>query len=373
MITRRRLTALACAAPALLHGSARAARPLRVAFVNPGRLDEAFWIMAEQTMVAAARNLSIQLEVLRADRDRLRMRELGLSVAARADRPDALVIVNEEESALEVVLAAGQSGLPTLLLVNDLEGKDAEQVGPPRTRVPTYLGSVAPDNVAAGHLLAEVTLAAARHLGADATSHPLHLLAIAGDQITPSSLNRVKGLEAVLREAPDVALDRMLFANWSGGTAKTLAARYVEWAQRSGLQPAAVWAASDAMALGAASAFAEAGLDPGRKVVFGGVNWSREGVKAVADGRMAATVGGHFLCGAWAMVMLRDHFDGPGFEQRGDARVRVPLSAITAASAPRYLDALGDGNWDRIDFQRLRRAPGGEYDFSLGAVLAAVS
>ncbi len=183
----------------------------------------------------------------------------------------------------------------------------------------------------------------------------------------------MEGLQAALRVASDVALDRTLVANWSEDTAKTLAARYVEWAQRSGWQAAAVWAASDAMALGAAAAFAEAGLDPGRKVVFGGVNWSREGVRAVADGRMSVTVGGHFLCGAWAMVMLRDHFDGPGFEQRGDARVRVPLSAITAASAPRYLEVLGDGNWDRIDFRRFRRTPGGEYDFSLGAVLAAVT
>lgn len=374
MITRRRLAALACAAPALLRGAARAARPLRVAFVNPGRLDEAFWIMAEQTMAAAARALSIELEVLRADRNRHRMRELGLAVAARTDPPDAVVIANEEQSAREVVLAAGRRGLPTFLVVTDLAGAEAEEVGAPRTRVPSYLGSVTPDNVAAGRRLAEATLAAARRLGAEAAPRPLHLLAIAGDQITPSSLDRVEGLQAALRTAPDATLDRALFANWSGAEAKTLAGRYLDWARRSGRRPAAVWAASDAMALGAMAAFAEAGLEPGREAAFGGVNWSRDGVEAVADGRMAVTVGGHFLCGAWAMVMLRDHFDGRGFDQRGSARVRVPLSPIDAASAPRYLEALGTGDWGKIDFRRFCRGAGGDdYDFSLDAVLAAAA
>ncbi|MFC7737826.1 hypothetical protein ACFQX4_18785 [Roseomonas sp. GCM10028921] len=62
------------------------------------------------------------------------MRDLGLSVAARATRPDALVIANEEQSAREVVLAAGKAGLLTLLAVSDLAGADADQRGSAATR-----------------------------------------------------------------------------------------------------------------------------------------------------------------------------------------------------------------------------------------------
>lgn len=373
MISRRSLAALALGAPALLRHRARASSRPHVTFINPGRKGETFWIMAEQTMAAAASALSIELEVLQADRSRHRMRDLGLSVAARATRPDALVIANEEQSAREVVLAAGKAGLPTLLVVTDLAGADAEEIGAPRTRVPTLLGSITPDNVAAGRVLAGAVLNAARGAGAPASG--IGLLAIAGDQITSSSLDRVEGLKAALKDAPDAVLSRLVYGNWSGEEAKTLTMRHLDWARRSALPPSAVWAASDAMALGAASAFAEAGWQVGRQAVFGGVNWSREAVEAVAEGRMAVTLGGHFLSGAWAMVMLRDHFDGQGFEQDGSARLRAPLSPISRDSAGGYLEAFGSGDWSRIDYCRFCRGLGGRerYDFSLAALLSAAN
>ena len=374
MITRRRLTALACATPLLLNGAARAARPLRVTLVNPGRFDEVFWIMAEQTMRAAARALSIELEVLHANRDRLQMRDLALSVVARATLPDALVIANEEQSAHEILLAAASKRLPTLLIVTDLQGAEAEEIGAPGNRISSYLGSLAPDNLRGGQLLAELTIGAVRQLPVRPPG-PVHLLAIGGDQVTSSARDRLEGLQTALRMAPDVVLDRTLFANWSEAEAKTLTERYLAWARRGDLRPSAVWGMSDAITLGAVAAFNEAGYEAGRDVAFGGVNWSRAGIQAVVDGKMAVTIGGHFLCGAWAMVMLRDHFDGHDFSQGGTTRLRVPLLPIDARSAPSYLRAFGTENWDRIDFQRFCRGTTGkaEYDFSLDAVLAATT
>lgn len=374
MITRRLLTGLALATPSLLRSGPASARPLRVAFVNPGRADEAFWIMAEAVMSAAARNLNIELEVLSANRSRQRMRDLALEVVGRADLPNALVITNEEQSARDVLLAADRRGLRTLLIATDLTGAQAEEIGAPRERLRRYVGSVTPDHVAAGHHLADAVLAAAGRLpGAGGT--PKRLFAIAADQMTPASVDRVEGLEAALRSHPAAVLDRIVYANWSGTEAQTLAARHIEWARRNGRLPSAVWGASDAMALGAAVAFAEAGLEPGRNVVFGGVNWSKQGIEAVSAGRMAVTVGGHFFCGAWGLVLLRDLFDGHDFAGLGSSRVRIPLSALTADSAPRYMAALGNGEWGRVDYARFLRGArsANPYDFSLEAVLAATS
>jgi ABC-type sugar transport system substrate-binding protein len=374
MIKRRRLTALACATSLLLVGAARASRPLRVTLVNPGRSDEVFWIMTEKTMRAAALGLSIELEVLHANRDRLQMRDLGLSVVSRATLPDALVIANEEQSAHEILLAAAPKRLPTLLLVTDLQGAEAEEIGAPGNQISSYLGSLAPDNLRGGQLLAELTIGAARQLPRRPPG-PIHLLAIGGDQVTSSARDRLEGLQTALRKSPDIVLDRTLFADWSEAEAKALTERYIAWARRGDLRPSAVWGMNDAIALGAVAAFNEAGYEAGQNVAFGGINWSRDGIQAVIDRKMAVTIGGHFFCGAWAMVMLRDYFDGHDFSQAGTTRLRVPLLPLDARSAPAYLAAFGTENWSRIDFRRFCRGTTGkaEYDFSLDAVLAATT
>jgi len=302
------------------------------------------------------------------------MREAALEVAARDDLPDALVITNEEQTARDVLLAAERRGLRTLLIATDLTGMHAEEIGAPRERLRSFAGSLTPDNVAAGRDLAAALVRAAAALPGRAAGDRVGVLALGADEMTPASVDRVEGLQSALRMAASgAALDRLVYARWSETEARTLAGRHMDWARRAGRLPRAVWGASDAMALGAAAALREAGLAPGHDFACGGVNWSADAVQAVTAGRMALTVGGHFLCGAWGLVALRDMADGHDFAGASGARLRLPLSAITSANAARYAEVLGTGDWRRIDFARfLRSARGGApYDFSLDAVLAA--
>ena len=95
-----------------------------------------------------------------------------------------------------------------------------------------------------------------------------------------------------------------------------------------------LWAANDPMALGAITALREAGYKPGVDVVVGGLNWSQGGVERVLKGEMIVTHGGHFLGGAWAMVVLRDYHDGRDFAEE-DVRLQFPMGAIDLPVARR--------------------------------------
>jgi ABC-type sugar transport system substrate-binding protein len=68
-----------------------------------------------------------------------------------------------------------------------------------------------------------------------------------------------------------------------------------------------VWAGSDQMAFGAMRAWRGAGRVPGKEVLFSGVNTSTEAMKAVRSGELTALAGGHFMAGAWALVMILHH------------------------------------------------------------------
>ena len=63
---------------------------LSVAFINPGKSDEAYWVTVTQAMQAAAFKLDIALEVTYLERDHAKAVEVARDIAARPShgRPD---------------------------------------------------------------------------------------------------------------------------------------------------------------------------------------------------------------------------------------------------------------------------------------------
>jgi hypothetical protein len=124
------------------------------------------------------------------------------------------------------------------------------------------------------------------------------------------------------------------------------------------------------MALGAITALREAGYKPGADVVVGGLNWSQAGVERVLKHEMVLTHGGHFLIGAWAMVILRDHHDGRDFAEE-DVRLQFPMGAFNLPIATRFSE-IGKVDWRKVDFTRFSKVRNGavmRYDFNPDAVL----
>jgi hypothetical protein len=165
----------------------------------------------------------------------------------------------------------------------------------------------------------------------------------------------------------------LLFANWNATEAETLADRYLQWAQRSGIRPGGVWAANDPIALGAIKAIEKNALVPGRDIGVVGLNWSPEALAEVKAGRMILTDGGHFFGGGWAMVMLRDLANGCDFARGGAARV-FPLASIDRSNLPEVEGLISGRRFDRVRFGAFLAQPQGKcghYDFSLDALLRA--
>ncbi|WP_228141823.1 hypothetical protein, partial [Acinetobacter baumannii] len=86
-------------------------------------------------MQAAGRRLNANVEVLTSERNYRTMQELGLGAVARADKPDFLILSNEESAAVPVLEAAEAAGIKTLLLSNSLIGEDARRLGPARAKL----------------------------------------------------------------------------------------------------------------------------------------------------------------------------------------------------------------------------------------------
>jgi ABC-type sugar transport system substrate-binding protein len=358
-----RTKAVAPAAPAPSPAPAPQAPRLRVtllAFGNP----PAFWDVLIPVTQEAARQLDIDLEVLNAKGDHLAMVANAQAVSQRPSKPDYVIIDNQKGTGGRQLEPLAAAGIPTLLILNVFDGPDAERYGRPREKLPGFLGTLEPDNQDAGHALALRLADAGKAAG---FKPPLRLLGISGAKATISVIARDDGLEQALDERQDLVLAQVVHSNWQREKArKQIAGLLRRWPDTK-----LIWAANDPMALGAMDALKERGQTPGKDVLLTGLNWSTEALRLVQGGELVASAGGHFLTGAWALVLLRDHHDGRDFAAEG-TEIRFPMGLIDRANVETYLGAFGKQEWARIDFAKFckSRNPAVEkYEFTLQRLL----
>ncbi len=345
---------------------------MSVAFINPGMSDEAYWLTAARAMEAAARSLDVRLEVLYAERQHPRTLEIARQIIARpaAERPDYVVFSNDYATGPELLRLFDAAGIPTFLAFSGIsDPADRIVTGRPRERYKRWLGSLEPHAEDSGYLTARALIAHGRRAGARAADGKLHLVAIGGDRSTPSSLRRSEGMRKAVAEAPDVVLEQEVFAAWK----RDKAAEQAAWLYQRYPAARLVWAGSDQMAFGAMQTWEQRGGQPGKDAWFSAVNTSREAMEAIGTGRLMALAGGHFIVGAWAVVMLYDYHRGRDFA--ADEGLELDQSMFTLfspAEAERFLQRYGDLNFDRVDFRRFSKALNPKlkyYDFNFRQLL----
>lgn len=346
-------------------------RRLQVTFINPGISDAdnptgTFWLSVSAFMQAAAVDLDIDLEIIYAERNHVLMREQAQAVAARATPPDVVIVVNEKLAAAEMVKTLDKAGIKVFILLNTFVDDQIGEMGRPRQKFPGYLGSLVPDNKVAGYLLARQLFDKARQQGVGKDGR-MKVVAITGDHVTPAAIARNAGLQQAIDEVPGIDLKQVFVGQWNRDTANIQAAGAL--VRYPGIS--AIWAANDPMALGALDAVRQAGLISGKDVMIGGLNWDPPALEQLRDGGLAVSVGGHFMTGAWALVLLYDYFHGRDFAEIG-TELQFPIfSSLDRQNVDRYLAVFGDGDWNKIDFRKFSKALNPsllQYTFSLEGV-----
>jgi ABC-type sugar transport system substrate-binding protein len=337
-----------------------------VVFIDPGKSDEIYWVTAAHAMQAAARSLGMQLTVYYAERDHPRSMDIAREIAALppGKRPQFAIVTNDYATGPELLRILDGAGIKTLFAYSRiLAAPELADAGRPRGHYKGWLGSLEPRAEDAGFMTARAIIERARAAGAFGPDGKLHMLAIGGDRSSTTSILRDEGMRRAVAADPGVVLEQEVFAGWTRDRAA---------AQSAGLYeryPAArlVWAGNDLMAFGAMQSWEQRGGKPGKDAFFSGVNTSHEAMQDLGSGRLSALAGGHFICGAWALVLLYDYAHGHDFADEGLELERPMFMLFTAADAQRFEQRFGDMNFDHIDFRRYSKALNPKltrYDFS---------
>ncbi|RZI44352.1 sugar ABC transporter substrate-binding protein [Herbaspirillum sp. HC18] len=337
--------ALGCSSPALW------AAAFTAVFINPGRSDEPFWRSATRFVLPAAQQLDVQLEVMYAERDHLKMIELARQVAARPKKPDYLLVVNEKLAGVELLKLADRAGIKTLMVYSTLDDAQVAEVGRPRQKFHTWLGSLTPNAVDAGRLTAEELVRQALQMRAVADDGKVHVAAIAGDKATPTGNQRLQGAIDTFAAHPSVVLEQVVYGNWDRARANEQAAALLLRYPKLN----AFWSASDLMAYGAIDAAEAAGRKPGADLLVSAINNSPPVLQARIQGRISALAGGHFTAAAWGLVMLYDYHHGKDFKKEGLELVPKLFVLLDEDRAQRFLARFGDEDFSAVDFRQFSK------------------
>lgn len=341
--------ALGCALAMGMALLAEVAWAQRVAFINPGKKDEAYWAAATQSMVVASRSLGQTLEVFYSEREHLRAFEFARGLVARppGERPDYVVFSNDYGTGAELLRLFEGSGIRCFLAFSKPLADGPAGAGQPRERYKHWIGALEPRAEDAGYLTARALIEKGRAAKAHGPDGKLHLLAIAGDRSTTASVLRNEGMRRAVSEAGDVVIDQEIYADWSREKANEQAT----WLWQRYPEARLVWAGNDLMAFGAMAAWEQRGGVPGKTAWFSGINTSTEAMAALKSGRLSALAGGHFITGAWALVMIHDHHRGRDFADEGLALQRPMFTLFNERTADLFLARFGTGA-SAVDFRR---------------------
>lgn len=344
---------------------------MSVAFINPGYANETYWFTASRCMQAAAEDLGISLRIEYASRNYKLALEHTRTLAGLppAQRPDYVILSNEFGTAAEMVKLLSDAGIKTFLAYSGRgQGEAGAALGTPRQQFPLWLGSLEPRASDAGYLTGQALIAQARRAGVPRIHGKMPMLVIGGDRSTPTSVFRLQGLYQAVREAGDVIVVQEVMAAWD----RQRAAQQAGWLYRRHPQARMVWAGSDQMAMGAMAQWRARGGQPGKDAFFSGINTSPEALQSLSDGSMSALAGGHFVTGAWALVMLYDYEHGKDFASEGLELQRPLFVRFDAAMVQRYLKAYSDADFSRVDFasySKVKTPAIQRYRFSFQALL----
>lgn len=322
----------------------------KVAWFKSGS-NSKFWPIVEQIMVAAAKDLQLDLEIYEYNNDPFYMISLAKEVLADTNRrPDCILIHNYKKRGEEILKLGEQFEVPVFLFNAGFEPNS--RVGNPREKYPHWIGQMLPDDEYGGYLLAKKLILKAASF--ENTKGPLQMVALEGNRTSSASIKRVAGLKRALAEHPEVINNQFFHSKWKTELAKEA----FRTTQHRYPQTTIFWAASETMSIGVIEAAKEQGMLPGKNIITGGFDLLPENKKYIETGEMTASVGGHYFEAAWALVLINDYLHGIDFGVQETTSFSTKMTSQTKDDLTKYNNiyaVLSTSLLDTLDFGRLSK------------------
>lgn len=338
-----------CLGIALLSSNLTYATPakrLKICYLSSN--DEGFWRSTRAFASEVAEDLGIELQLEQAE-TRFEKLETIKRVLNSENKPDYLIFSYPQVSGAQMLEAAENAGVRSLLINSAIPEREQKGVGRPREKFKHWLGHMYPDDRQAGYALANQLILRARELELHNQEGKIEVVGIGGPSEHLPAVLRNEGLKQRVAEDRDVELKRIVRTHWvePEPVVKTVLQRYQEMG--------VVWAASDHLAMRSSFVAQQLGLSPGKSIISGGIDWSQEGLEGLKSGELEVSVGGHFREPGWALILLYDYHHGIDFKDELGLTINLPMQVLTSDKSASYSESLSSGRWKEFDFSSLSK------------------
>ncbi|MCH8536666.1 MAG: ABC transporter substrate-binding protein [Alkalimonas sp.] len=316
----------------------------KVLFVSPSHAEDPFFQHVEQFTRIAAADLGLELDVLYGEGNRL-LQLQQLAARLTQHQPDYIIVQPYSGGAKALMdFLAKYPELKVITFERLLLASEEDGIGIPRQHYHNWIAEIYFDNTKAS---ADMTRALLDHCRDEAKTGRPGVIGLNGAHGFEAE-QRGAALQALSRADPDYEFEQLVFSQWQ----RELAASQSRQLLRRYPQTSIIWAASDWMALGVLDMLREQ-PKPLERYCIGGFDWLPENIEYIQSGDLVASVGGHFMMGAWAMVAVYDHWHDSLPENILAGQPAFELEVITQSNVESYRRLLDETYWRSFDFRSL--------------------
>ncbi len=322
------------------------AKEINVTFISPSLKGNLFWDRVIESMKITAKNLEINLKIIEPTINRqTEVEKLAIENMNSKEKPNYIIFPYFDNSGKKILETAEKNKIYSFIINTDIPDKEKSLVKTPGKIYKYWIGHLFPDDVSAGYTLSSYLLKKAKEVK---KGNSINIVALSGAHISNVSLDRNKGLLKSVGENKTNNLLQIFYAMWEYDNAQYTIEKVFNRYNNIDV----IWAASDTMALGAIEAIKKKKLIPGKNIIVGGMDWGNEGLMSIKNGELAASMGGHFLEGSSALILIKDH--SKGFDI-GKFPIKTTLYLINKDNIDKYEKIISLDGFKKIDFKELSK------------------
>lgn len=316
---------------------------IHILFVNPSIKNDPFWHKIETITKQAALDLNLDLTVIHGHGTRFFQLDELKKYFNKNSAPDYIILINYPGNAKVSMDFIQQQKVKIITLEQTIAKEEKNIIGDPGEIYKNWLGEIYFNNASAGYLLAKELI----NLAKKANKKPI-VAGISGHHGSESSL-RNSGLQKAIYES-GAHLTQIVHAGWSYEDAYQKTVKLLQRYPNINI----IWCASDHMALGAVKAIEDSGKKVGVDILIGGFDWTPKGIDSIYNKKLTASIGGHFMMGALAIIAIYNEEQGISHNIFVNGQHNIfELSLITQHNISQYIKVLQTKRLSQVSFKKL--------------------
>ncbi|KAA1176236.1 substrate-binding domain-containing protein [Marinobacter salinexigens] len=337
--------------------------------------DTPFWTLVSRFAEAAGDSLNADVDVFNLQLNRVRFRELMDEVISdETSGYDALVFPNFLKTAAGALKTCELNRIVCVLYNGDLEDNERRTLGKPGQHLQYWAAHLVPGDANASETMTQILVQSARE---QRPQGALQMFGVNGYRFDQPAVDRAAGLNRVLAADPGLHMHQVVYTDWSEDDAHFRTQRLLERYPETRI----IWSGNYRSTSGVLRALHEAGWVPGKDVKVNSFGFGGSAMEELAGGEIEVTAGGHFMEGAWSVVVAYDAvMASKGAKSLEYYDLKTPLLIVTRenlAKVRRVMSLLEQqpDRLRRVDFARYSRVRGnqdGPHEFSAMDVFDAL-